>query len=68
MPKRKADGPPDAVAKTRRAIAEGRARADHYLKNAPRCDVCGSQVASPGRTRHYSCDPDFGGRSSVRQR
>lgn len=42
-----------------RLIAASNAKAKHYLETAPRCDVCGKQVASPGRTRHYLCDPGW---------
>ena len=66
MPKRKQPTTPttsDPWAKTRaktdRIIAESQARAAHFLKTAPRCDVCGSQIASPGRKRHYTCEPDY---------
>ena len=41
----------------RHFIAASEARAKLFRDTAPYCDVCGSQVASPGRTRHYSCEP-----------
>ena len=40
-----------------RASDEADQRAADYLATAPRCDVCGGQVATRGRTRHHSCDP-----------
>jgi hypothetical protein len=41
-----------------RFIAESKSRAKAYLATAPRCDKCGLHVATPGRFRHYLCEPD----------
>lgn len=43
-------------ARARRVIAAAEARAAEFLERAPRCDVCGKQMAVK-RARHSSCEP-----------
>jgi hypothetical protein len=46
-----------AMDKTARAIAEGQARAEHFLLTAPTCEACGKPMIQRGRARHYLCEP-----------
>jgi len=58
MPKKRPAGLAKAMDKTARAIAEGQARAKHFLDTAPACEACGKPMIQRGRSRHFLCMAD----------
>jgi len=55
--KKRPDGVARAKGRAQGLSAEADAKAQMYLDRAPRCTVCGNQMASYGRTTHFLCDP-----------
>lgn len=48
----------EAHSRVRNAQLASEERARQFLATAPRCDVCGQQMAFRGRPRHFLCEQD----------
>jgi len=48
----------DITKKEAHAVAQSQGKIREMLARAMPCEVCGGKVLTPGRTRHFMCDPD----------